>query len=249
MKFASLVACWFGSVSFWEWVEYAGTAIVIVGVVGETIVEFSRFPKSETRRKRLVKASALILIAGLAVELLGLVRTNLLSERRIAELDGQTAQARAAAAQANAAAESEKLERVKLEAQVEPRRLTPVQRKAITDAMTPFAGRPVSVASYSADIEGAILAKQLVEMLGRAGLRVQDDVTLCSSGLSVGILSGIAVSGTDTDLVNAITKALGAQMGSGAAQTFAPGTNTTCSRFGRAALPTADVFVGWKPIR
>ena len=59
-----------------EFVEYAGTVIVIIGVVGEYVSNFTRLVKGKARKTRLEKISTLILIIGLAIELVGLVTTS-----------------------------------------------------------------------------------------------------------------------------------------------------------------------------
>jgi len=89
------------SLSFWEGVEYAGTAFVILGVVGEYLAEFWNWPKLEATRKRFERSSAAVLIIGLAVELLGLVRTSQLNGQLIATLNQQAQQATREAAIAN----------------------------------------------------------------------------------------------------------------------------------------------------
>src|SRR5438045_684737 len=75
----------------WEWVSYAATAAVFVGVVGEYINDFTHWCPSWRRNKRLAKTSTLLLIAGLAVELLGLVQTSRLSGALVARLENDTA--------------------------------------------------------------------------------------------------------------------------------------------------------------
>lgn len=84
----------------WEYGEYASAAIVIAGVVGEFLADFTNIcgvRQSRDRRDRVGKISTLILLAGLALELVCIVRANILSSRIIASLGQQTAQAVATA--------------------------------------------------------------------------------------------------------------------------------------------------------
>jgi hypothetical protein len=79
----------------WESVEYAAEAFVILGCVGEFVAEFTRLLPNEPadRRNQCSKVSLLLLIAALAIELVALVRTNVLSGQEIARLGAQAASA------------------------------------------------------------------------------------------------------------------------------------------------------------
>jgi hypothetical protein len=81
----------------WEIVEYVSAAIVLLGVIGEFLTEFTNFLKvrEDAHRKNLLgKFAVLVLIAGLAVELVSLVRTSQLSEQVTARLNEEAGQAR-----------------------------------------------------------------------------------------------------------------------------------------------------------
>jgi hypothetical protein len=67
-------------------------------------------------------------------------------------------------------AESERLERVKLEAEIAPRRLSNDQIEAVGNALAPFAGKTVDVGSYAMDGEALPLARQLLQALSIAGI-------------------------------------------------------------------------------
>jgi hypothetical protein len=71
------------SLAFWEYVEDVATAVVLIGVIGEYIADFTEWGLTQ---KRLGKVFTLILIAGIAGELLAVVRTQQLSNREIAAL-------------------------------------------------------------------------------------------------------------------------------------------------------------------
>ena len=186
------------SLSLWEGVEYAGTILVILGVIGEYLAEFRKIPKDEVRRKRFEKSCATVLIIGLSAELLGLVRTSQLNGKLIAALNYQaqqatkdaaiatqtakgyesqiasandrakaaeaivatanstsqaaivqvrTAEARIAEANAKAAeakkvAESERLERVKIEERLRPRALNQSLLPEARNHLRKYAGTP-----------------------------------------------------------------------------------------------------------
>lgn len=68
------------SLLFWEIAGYISTAIVILGCIGEYIAEFTCIPKSEGEKHRISKLSLIILIAGIAGELLTAVRSSQISE-------------------------------------------------------------------------------------------------------------------------------------------------------------------------
>jgi len=291
------------SLPFWEAVEYIATGIVILGAIGEYLAEFRRFPKEQHKREQFAKLSALVLIAGLAVELVGLVRTSQLSGQIIAELNREAeaagrdaatakatakgferdiadansgaknaeaqvasanaqyrdAQARVAsaevriadakkqAAEANRAAEQERLERLKLEAQVAPRRLSPDQQRAIATACRRFSGRRVSVTTYSLDAEGGVLGKQIIAVLQAAGITT-DDHTASLMPLG-GFALGVHINGSEQDLVTALATYLSSigqlavatntdQKAGAAISSGASSTNT----------PAVSILVGVKPV-
>jgi hypothetical protein len=82
------------SLSCWEIGGYTATGIVVIGVVGESVVEFTEWIRSPRRRSNFGIASALILIFGLTVEILTQVKVNSLSGQIIAFLNNDTADAK-----------------------------------------------------------------------------------------------------------------------------------------------------------
>jgi len=91
----------------WEVGEYVSAIIVIVGVIGEFIADFTNIcgvQIYQRRKDRLGKLSTLVLLVGLALELFCLARTNSLSGQEIAFLNTVAADARVRAANAEGAA-------------------------------------------------------------------------------------------------------------------------------------------------
>jgi len=123
-----------------------------------------------------------------------------------AKANERTATLEIAATQAQKDLEAERIERLKLEAQLAPRRLTLAQQQAITMACNQFAGRRVAVTTYSLDAEGAILGKQIIKALQAAGINVNDNT---ASLMPLGGFSlGVHVTGSDQALVAALSAVL-----------------------------------------
>ncbi|MGB9236863.1 MAG: hypothetical protein WCC04_20835 [Terriglobales bacterium] len=89
----------------WEWFEYIATAIVWIGCAGEYVAEFTSLAKSEESKKKLARLSLIVLIVGIAGELLGTVRTSQLSGQLIVNIehDVETAKTEMAKQQERAA--------------------------------------------------------------------------------------------------------------------------------------------------
>jgi hypothetical protein len=109
---------------FWERVDYVGLFLVFVGVIVESVVEFTSLIKSSFWKPKIGKASALVLIVGLALELISSSRLSVINRQVVAILSTQAAAAEKRAAHAEKATEEERAARVKLEAEVESERLS-----------------------------------------------------------------------------------------------------------------------------
>jgi hypothetical protein len=152
------------------------------------------------------------------------------------------------AAEANKAAEDERIERLKLEAQIAPRRLSPELTKYLTDACQQFKGHTIIVRSYAMDVESAILAKQIVGALVASGMHVQDAVASFSN--TGGIELGIHVTG-DEHMANQIGKILSSD---GHLKVFIGGANRLDTQPGlhtgiRYNPTEVTIMVGPKPIQ
>jgi hypothetical protein len=109
---------------FWERIDYVGLFLVFVGVIVESVVEFTSLIKSSFWKPKIGKASALVLIVGLALELISSSRLSVINRQVVAILSMQAAAAEKRAAHAEKATEEERAARVKLEAEVESERLS-----------------------------------------------------------------------------------------------------------------------------
>ena len=164
----------------WEWFGYISTAIVGIGCIGEFIAEFTSLPTCERCRHKLAKASLIILILGIAGELLSAARTSQLSDQIIANIEERAADAEKQAEEAKKEAEAEHLARVQLEQQMAWRYLSKEQGDAFCSALPkdPKDLRAVSITSSSQDAEAFRYAQDFDEALRRcvvsAGLTTSD---------------------------------------------------------------------------
>jgi hypothetical protein len=94
---------------------------------------------------------------------------------KLATADARIAEAQRGAAEANRAAESERLERQRLEVLVAPRRLTRDQQKKIADRLKGFSGHSVTVSTYSNDGESIAIATEIIAALKTGGITVTDE--------------------------------------------------------------------------
>ena len=107
----------------WERVDYIGLFLVFVGVIVESLVEFTSLIKSSFWKPRIGKVSALVLIVGLALELMASSRLSVINRKVVGILSVQAADATKRAAHAEKATEEERAARMKLETEVESERL------------------------------------------------------------------------------------------------------------------------------
>jgi len=98
------------------------------------------------------------------------------AEGHALKFKAEIASSNARAEEAKLLAERERSERVKLEANVAPRRLTQQQQNAMAKSLRQFKGRSVTVVTYTLDVEAAFLAKQLMIALEAAGIVIEDKV-------------------------------------------------------------------------
>lgn len=171
--------------------KQVGFILIFIGVAGQLVIQFkSGHVNAELRsankaviglvekETESIRRDTMELSLQLEVAKKDAADANALArkyEARIAETNARAAEAEKGAAQAKLMAESERLERVKLEALVAPRSLSLDQQRLIAAAIRRFSGHAVTVSSYGLDGEGAALATQIILVLRSAGITVKDD--------------------------------------------------------------------------
>ena len=235
-----------GALNYWEWLGYISTAIVFLGCVGEFVAEFTSLPKTDESRHRLARLSLIVLIFGIAGELLGTVRTSQLSGQIIANIEERSSVNAKEAAQLRKDADA-------LEAQIAPRRLALDQQVKIAGNCARFknlfAGKRIKVVSYSLDTEAFVLAEQIVGALRACGMSVDDDAMSITPMMST-LVFGISVFGSDSELAKGIANAIGSS-GKPVAVSFV-GTDPIAGAM-RVETPNsllpheATILVGLKP--
>jgi|ERR1022692_762931 hypothetical protein len=119
------------------------------------------------------------------------------AEATAKKFESQIAEAQRLAAESAKEAESERLERIKLEAAVAPRRLSLDQQRRIADACRKFRGHLVMLESYSPDGESFSLGEQILASFRAAGIIVADS----RAGMTVtgGFDFGVHVRGPESE--------------------------------------------------
>lgn len=165
----------------WEWFGYISTAIVFTGCVGEFVAEFTSLPKTNEARSRLARLSLIVLILGIAGELLSTVRTSQLSGQLIANIEDRAGRAERNAGEANERAsvnereaaqlrlqvEQEKTARAKLEKYAAWRTISDEQADIIVKRLAPLKGRTITMFVYTTDPETSGFANRLAAVLNR----------------------------------------------------------------------------------
>ena len=142
--------------------------------------------------------------------------------------------------------EGQRTEIIALEKRIAPRALSGTEVKALKAAVAPFIDRQISIWSYGIDLEGATLALQIKSALDEAHVRTVDSIGHMVSSWTPRI--GVIVTGPDDKLVDALLAALKPLA---PIRGPLPGGYTT---FGEpipsstAAIVSAEIFVGIKPI-
>lgn len=173
------------------------------------------------------------------------------------EKDGKIAEAQEGTASLRKQAEDEASARVRLEALIQPRDLTPKQLRDLIALLKPFSGRPISVRSYALDIEGKRLGKTIMNALESAGLQVADNLGGVTN-LKGKFIEGIQISGpaSQNDLIKSLMNSpLGQEKTLGTFRNLKPGITGQFGDMVFAENPgvfsdvRAEILVGVKPLR
>jgi hypothetical protein len=124
------------------------------------------------------------------------------SDRAIADANARAEEAKRAAAEANVKAEHEKLERLKLEQKIAPRRVSKDQQSSIGEALKPY--RPsghVLVFVSKEDVEIVLFAKELAVAMEGAGWSVRMAVKKYHNRIPVGVSVEMLKNISDKDIV------------------------------------------------
>lgn len=141
--------------------------------------------------------------------------------------------------------ERERTERLKLEAQIAPRRLSRDMQVTIAASLTPFAERSVMVKSYASDVESAVLGKQIINLLKMAHINVVENLLSQSSLGSIGF--SVRVTGNDKDLTALLLKSLSSIGNLAVSPEAIPPGVMSIGRVDESKMD-AIVFIGAKPI-
>jgi hypothetical protein len=165
--------------------------------------------------------------------------------KRIADANAAGESAKADAAEANKKAEGERLERLKLEALVAPRRLTADEKRTIAAGLISFSGRRVRIKSYALDTESAVLGQQIIEIFAAVHIGVDD--RRMSDGSLGSIATGVRITGDDGLFVAALLRAF-SNLGHLVVSPEAPPPATGLALGDDGTDVQANIFVGVKPI-
>ncbi len=233
------------------WVPFLGVvgfALISIGLAGEILCEvfvfsadnqivvFEGHVMDEARRE----TSAAFERAALA-------------ETEVSGFQILIAQANARAAEANRIAESEKLERIRLESIVAPRSFTLDQQRRIADTLRKFQGHAASVVSYSTDAEASGLASQIVAVLRSAGVPAADNIATVMpvGGFETGV--HVRAPSEEKDFSSAIADALSSIGHLDVASPNDPVPKFSSMRSGGEhftdpKIPVVTITVGIKPV-
>jgi hypothetical protein len=151
---------------------------------------------TEPMANSLFAASNLILILGAAAVLLGTIGAIAMggakehfANERISANEAETEQARANAAIANEKAESERVERLKLELRLAPRSLSQDDANRLATALAALKGIAVDVIAYEAiGNDVAPLSHQIIAALVASGMNAKLFTPMGGAGFFTGIL-------------------------------------------------------------
>jgi hypothetical protein len=142
-------------------------------------------------------------------------------------------------------------ENLRLQTAIEPRRLSERQQQALAE-LAAFGGRTVGIKSYSSDTEGLVLASQIMNVLRRSKIQIEDNrLTMQPAG---SVMFGVSVDGQDEPLVTELRKILSMDGNLTSAGSFvSTGRQGVSMSVGFGVIagppPAATITVSVKPIK
>jgi hypothetical protein len=160
----------------WLWFDVAATVLVVVGIFLEAgaSAKVSSINSQLRSKTNVLRAKSELLLAAVTQEVTDADACAKDARTTAKGFEAQIADANSRASKANEVAESERLERIKLEEIVAPRSLSLDQQRAIADACRKFHGHGVLMQSYGMDGEAAALGGQIIAALQSVGIVVAD---------------------------------------------------------------------------
>jgi hypothetical protein len=166
---------------------------------------------------------------------------NAVQRYKIAILENSTQKLRTDADIASKQAEGEKLARVKLEKQIQPRTINQSDREKLGEELKKFAaalkGRKVKMSSQIGDAEGMVFSLEIVDILTRAGIAIEDVGLGRVEGVGR-VIMGANVTGplADEEFIRSL------------AQGLTTHANSAVNGESKATYPDIAIMVGVKPI-
>src|ERR1700733_1110848 len=229
--------------SWWGSFLTISTLIVLLGVTAEAL-QFMKCISRQPKLKHSIEVAAfLVLVVGIAGELLGETKTisvgdqisGLLNDKAGAANE-RASRAEKAAADVSLEAEQLKADNLALEARLAPRRLSHAELEGLKAAVKPFVSRGISIWSYGIDLEAGILAGQIKSALQDAGAPGVDSIGHMVSSWPP--RAGVIITGPDDKLVEALLTAL---------KPISAVRGPLDPERVKTAIP-AEIFVGVKPL-
>ena len=165
--------------SRWGVLLVASTLVVLIGVLGEYVAEFTNVLNNRATAKLLERGAVLLLIIGIAGELLGEAKTLSIGDEIAAFQNRRT--------------EELKTANLSLEAEIAPRNVSDDELKKLIGSLRPLAGRKVEVRSYLGDTEGHRLLFIVSQIILDAGLQPTPGLMAFDASPRVSLLEGMEI--------------------------------------------------------
>jgi len=151
----------------WEWFGYISTAIVFIGCVGEFVAEFTSLPRTKETANKLARLSLIVLIFGIAGELLSTVRTSQLSGQLIANIEERASKAELEQKKIEQENIKLRIALAKLQRSSGPRYLSPQEKNELIKILSKYPTKNAWVGSIQGDSEAARFGGDLLDVFER----------------------------------------------------------------------------------